>query len=773
MPNPIQFQTVFGTNVVEPAVTGYIDVEQIEPFRPTNVNNLIIVSPFRSGQPNTLKGSFRTLTSFGAYFDPDATGDQGVALAGVAKTAFADVSVFGAADLYGIRPGSATASSLTLVDTTSPAVPLLTISRTDYGAQTNRARATVVVGTVVGMKLTLSDDVVQRTVVGDNLGPLLTILYKGTGSACKLYIRTDTGTITYTAAPTAENDVIVNGTMFTFGPTDSAWIADDVYAPLTSVKDANGNVQTTTAGGTSGATAPVWNTVVGGTTTDGTVTWTLQEIGVAIGTAAVTFANLVTAINANVPGVTATQTIGTGTTGTVALSGPEEGVSLTATSTVITVSNSGLAASLRTIATGATSDNLAIALAFPAYESLQALVNFINSQGNYTASIVTGANQFLASTSLDIVSSLGVDIKTAAATLTGYSAAIVDWVNHNTRGLYSAVWLTSTVNTPATLTTTFFTGALTPPVTATDWTNALTTIGSQMQLGGILLIDTDEPSILSSVEEFCQEQRTLGKWFRFYAGLQPGLAVQQGSTWDVAAYLQISGLIDDSLGRLTCQQLGNFAADGTIEYLHPVYYAAALAGGAAGNEPYVQTLTAKILRFAALKDSDNFDQSTRESLLMGGINVVKREEGNLVNVMHVTSSQDPTRRMPRIAAEIDTVDEFDSNLRAALLPLRGAWANTDVAGKIMGILLQVFNSYVQNGAFSPGVDPQGNPVPPYQLQNPPFVIYGGVLTIQGFTINIGGEIDQVSEQGDAEYARIVGSLSSSKVVQMPAINIAR
>lgn len=43
------------------------------------------------------------------------------------------------------------------------------------------------------------------------------------------------------------------------------------------IRDSNGNVQIVTTFGTSGASEPVWSTVIGGTTTDGTVTWTMLD----------------------------------------------------------------------------------------------------------------------------------------------------------------------------------------------------------------------------------------------------------------------------------------------------------------------------------------------------------------------------------------------------------------------------------------------------------------------------------------------------------------
>ena len=64
-------------------------------------------------------------------------------------------------------------------------------------------------------------------------------------------------------------------TSLNFVPYAPAWQANYNYSVLdTIILDSNGNLQQVTTTGTSAASAPTWNTTVGGTTTDGTVTWT-------------------------------------------------------------------------------------------------------------------------------------------------------------------------------------------------------------------------------------------------------------------------------------------------------------------------------------------------------------------------------------------------------------------------------------------------------------------------------------------------------------------
>jgi hypothetical protein len=55
-----------------------------------------------------------------------------------------------------------------------------------------------------------------------------------------------------------------------------AWQKSHAYTLGALIGDANVNIQKVTTAGTSGAVEPAWNATVGGTTTDGTVTWTNQ-----------------------------------------------------------------------------------------------------------------------------------------------------------------------------------------------------------------------------------------------------------------------------------------------------------------------------------------------------------------------------------------------------------------------------------------------------------------------------------------------------------------
>jgi hypothetical protein len=59
------------------------------------------------------------------------------------------------------------------------------------------------------------------------------------------------------------------------GTPNPAWASATVETVGTLAIDANGNIQRCTTAGTTGTSMPAWSTALNGTTTDGSVTWTL------------------------------------------------------------------------------------------------------------------------------------------------------------------------------------------------------------------------------------------------------------------------------------------------------------------------------------------------------------------------------------------------------------------------------------------------------------------------------------------------------------------
>src|SRR5260370_39002854 len=61
----------------------------------------------------------------------------------------------------------------------------------------------------------------------------------------------------------------------------AVWAANTAFTAGQQIQDANRVLQTVKTAGTSGGTVPTWSTVLGGSTTDGTVVWTNGGPGLA------------------------------------------------------------------------------------------------------------------------------------------------------------------------------------------------------------------------------------------------------------------------------------------------------------------------------------------------------------------------------------------------------------------------------------------------------------------------------------------------------------
>jgi hypothetical protein len=94
-----------------------------------------------------------------------------------------------------------------------------------------------------------------------------------------IYIKGDlalpAGTLTsQSIAPFAKVAIVTAKSEFIYSEISPAWAASTAYAANAEIMDPSGNTQEVIVAGTSGATAPVWNETLNGTTNDGTVVWT-------------------------------------------------------------------------------------------------------------------------------------------------------------------------------------------------------------------------------------------------------------------------------------------------------------------------------------------------------------------------------------------------------------------------------------------------------------------------------------------------------------------
>ena len=702
---------------VEPSISGRIQVQSRESPRSVIVNDVILISTFRSGRPLVLR-RFSSMAALRDAHDPDGNGDVGTALAQASRDPFPSDDIFGSRDILTVRVDTATAAS-SIIKAGGGATDMIKVTRNDYGTHTNNTTRELVAGTS-GKKITLVDlNDTRRSFEKDNLGPLFSLRYTGDAGSATLSIRTDSGAIAYTGNPSDGDTFSLNGVIFEFD-NDSNVAGGNVAAPI-------------------GATA------------------------------AVTFEQLEGLIEANVPGVSASHDTGAST---LNFGAPEEGVLLEEVvdaGGVFGVSQSGSSVYMEVALDGAQTDgsqDLSLPLVTNSYKTIGLLVAFLNSQNGYEASLAPAVNPFLISKSIDAV--VGADITTdPGPTITGYAAVIADWINSSTQGQYTAEILERGLEPDEDTAPVKFTGGSTPiAVTAQDYLEALEVVGAELERGGIIILDTQDEAIFAMVVAFIEEQQGKGKWFRAFLGSKPydelGTQLKRSEKFG-----QIAFSLDSTRCRLYSQRMGQFVEGGGIEYLPSTYLAAAMAGGAAGNQPYVNPLTNKAIRFIDIDERDRFTEEVRAALLQTGVTVVRREGTRRVVTLAVTTSQDPSRRMNRIMSERDVVDLIEANVREAFLPFRGKWANISLAATVNGLLSQVLNRFEQEGAISQGEAEDGTIVPAWRgiaigPNGENWVLQEGLLKID-FQVFVPGELDHIDFFGRADYQRLAGSVSGSAV----------
>lgn len=136
---------------------------------------------------------------------------------------------------------------------------------------------------------------------------------------------------------------------------------------------------------------------------------------------------------------------------------------------------------------------------FATYTTVQQLVNFINSQSGWTASVLTASPNSPTANSLDDATS--VECKTTAATITATLQAVVNW--YNTVSIVSATRAANVGTLPATMSTpVYLSGGSDGTPTNTDWSDAFTAL-QNVPTGRIIIPVTGDASIHAMASTHC------------------------------------------------------------------------------------------------------------------------------------------------------------------------------------------------------------------------------------------------------------------------------
>jgi hypothetical protein len=292
------------------------------------------------------------------------------------------------------------------------------------------------------------------------------------------------------------------------------------------------------------------------------------------------------------------------------------------------------------------------------YNTIQKLVDRINTVSGFSATVQDGNGEQPALNGLDSVSAQ--DVKTAAYTAKADLQACVDWFNSSAEGFLDATRVTGASAPPANLAFTYLSGGSDGTVTNTQWSNAYTTL-QQEDVQWVTPISSD-PSIHAMNDTHCAFMSNQGKMER--RGIV-GMAL--GST-DANAIAAAKALNSD---RTSLVHIGyyDFDANGNRTLYAPYMTAALLAGMFSGVNPGTP-LTNKSIKVRGLERNLRNPTDT-DVLIKGGVLCVENTPKGYKVVQSITTwlTNDNYNRV-----EVSTgvaVDFVARNVRDALDDLRG------------------------------------------------------------------------------------------------------
>jgi len=251
---------------------------------------------------------------------------------------------------------------------------------------------------------------------------------------------------------------------------------------------------------------------------------------------------------------------------------------------------------LTTTCTGATADNLSLDL--NTYNTIQALVDAINSTGKYTATAITTKPKVDSSLQLDNVT--GQDIKTVAYIVKSDLQAIIDGINKSS-GYVSASRVTDAAAVPANAAWTFLSGGVDGTTTNSDWQAAFDLLKT-MKIDLVVPLTGDD-SIHSMADAHCNYMSgPSGKSERrsFVGGELQSWNSENARLMSIASLLTASKNLNSDRTMHVGLGAKFYDPDGRVK-LYPAYITACMYAGIAGGGSPVLPLTRKYLRCLGLE----------------------------------------------------------------------------------------------------------------------------------------------------------------------------
>lgn len=223
------------------------------------------------------------------------------------------------------------------------------------------------------------------------------------------------------------------------------------------------------------------------------------------------------------------------------------------------------------------------------YDSIQEVVDYINTITDFTASVLDGNENKPALNGLDAVTA--VDVKTAAYTSLANLQAVIDWINGFGEGFVTATRKAAGDEVPANIAFTYLTGGSDGTVTNSEWSDAFTTLqNSDVQWIVPLSSDSSIHAMADTHVAFMSNQGKMER--RCLAG--GALAETQ------ATVIAAAKALNSDRTSLVYPGFYDFDDDGDLTLYEPYIMAAAIAGGFAGSNPGTP-LTNKTLKIRGVE----------------------------------------------------------------------------------------------------------------------------------------------------------------------------
>lgn len=293
------------------------------------------------------------------------------------------------------------------------------------------------------------------------------------------------------------------------------------------------------------------------------------------------------------------------------------------------------------------------------YPTIQQLVDRINAETDWTASVLDGNGDKTALSGLDHVT--GQDVKTDPYTVSANLQAAVDWFNGAAEGFITAERQSGAGAVPAVIPFTYLSGGSDGTVTNSEWSDAYTTLqGEDVQWVVPLSSDDAIHAMNDSHVAFMSDVARMER---------RGIVGTASGTTDADAITAAKALNSD---RTSLVHLGyyDFNAAGTLVLREPYMLAALLAGAFSGVNPGT-ALTNKSIKIRGVERKLRNPTDT-DVLITGGVLCIEETNTGFKVVQSITTWLNNANYNRREVSVGVALDFTVRNVREAVDPLRGA-----------------------------------------------------------------------------------------------------